>query len=58
MEIIIEFNNGTDCIFDNVVDCELNGKSLNIRFKNKCVRCFNIDNIKKLEKINNGQVLY
>ena len=54
MEIIIEFNNGTDCIFDNVVDCELNGKSLNIRFKNKCVRCFDIDNIKKLEKINNG----
>ena len=54
MEIIIEFNNGTDCIFDNVVDCELKGKFLNIRFKNKCVRSFDIENIKKLEKMKNG----
>ena len=51
LTIKLEFNNGVEFIFDNVVNYELNGRFLDVRFVNGYVRSFDIDNIKILEEL-------
>lgn len=52
--IRIEFNNNTECELDNVVSYEINERFLEVKFKNKCIRSFDRENIEKLEVLKNG----